>query len=483
MPRLLIIGGPGSGKTTLSVRLARSLSLVPVELDRIGYEGGAGPRRPLTTKLADVEKLAAGGDWIAEGIFLGWTESLFQRATAIVWLDIPWRVAAWRIVTRHARKSLRGTNRHGGLRNLSAFLKSARRYYTGPLSTPAALDDDGAITRAFTERTLACYEDTLIRCRSNADVERVAARFEREGEQTMNPLVSSERVIPDWGRGPGSPDLGLISTVATDSNGTVFVLCRTPRAVMHRFQPDGRFIGSWDYPFVQPHGLWIGPDDRVFTTDAGDHTVRIFTAAGQLLQTIGTPGIAGSAGAPFNAPTRAVAGPSGDIYVTDGYGQNRVHRFHADGRLVLSWGGDGTNPGEFETPHSLWVDSQERVYVVDRGNGRVQIFDNDGNVLDIWDGLVWPHDIFFTNEGIAVVTNCSPRSNDPRPYYELMPSQPICLFSLTDRAQSTIGTAGPSAGEFLDCPHSVWVDPNGDVYVSEVVTPNRLQKFRAAERP
>lgn len=292
------------------------------------------------------------------------------------------------------------------------------------------------------------------------------------------PMLHPDLVVPEWGRAPGAPDFGLISTVATDSRGIVFVLCRSPNAVMHRFTPSGQFLGSWDFPFVQPHGLWIGPDDRVFTTDCGDHTVRIFDTDGNLLQTIGTPGVVGSPGMPFNAPTRAVVGPSGDVYVSDGYGQNRVHRFDAAGQLIISWGSDGTEPGQFETPHSIWVDQREQVYVVDRGNGRVQVFDAEGTVLDIWTGYNWPHDIYFSANGTVFITNCCPRTNGDRPYHDILPPQPICTRSATGGARATLGKAGPGVGEFFDCPHAVWVDPVGDIYVSEVVSPNRLQKFR-----
>jgi DNA-binding beta-propeller fold protein YncE len=250
---------------------------------------------------------------------------------------------------------------------------------------------------------------------------------------------------------------------------------------MHVFAADGRFEGSWAYPFVQPHGLWIGTDDRIYTTDLGDQTVRIFTWEGELLQTLGTPGVAGEPGTPFNGPTRAVAGPAGDVYVADGYGQNRVHRFGPDGQLRHSWGEAGSGPGQFDTPHSLWVDDQERVYVVDRGNSRVQVFDGDGRFLAAWTGLCWPHDIFLTAEGTAIVTDCAPREpGASRPYHEVMPSQPIAVFTTAGEQIARWGSVGTGSGQFLDCPHSVWIDAAGDVYVSEVITPNRLQKYAIA---
>jgi DNA-binding beta-propeller fold protein YncE len=297
----------------------------------------------------------------------------------------------------------------------------------------------------------------------------------------MGLVVDPATVEAGWGFGTGVDDFGLISTVATDSTGNVYVLSRMPKGVLHRFDPDGTWLGDWDYPFPAPHGLWIGPDDRVFITDTSDQVVRIFDLDGNLLQSIGTPGQKGAPGEPFDLPTRAVQGPSGDIYVSDGYGQNWVHRFSADGEHILSWGGDGSEPGQFQTPHCIWVDSDERVYVVDRANGRVQVFDNAGTVLAIWEGFCFPHDIFQTAEGTFIVSDCATRDDDSKPYYEQMPAQPLIELDADGNRLGATGASGDGPGEFLDCPHSLWVSPAGEIYVSEVITQNRLQKYRPSK--
>lgn len=294
--------------------------------------------------------------------------------------------------------------------------------------------------------------------------------------------VDPSSVVPGWGFGTGVDDFGLISTVATDSAGTVFVLSRLPNGVMHTFDAEGNWLGDWEFPFSAPHGLWISPDDRIFVTDTGEHVVRIFDRKGTLLQTIGTPGKVGRPGEPFNLPTRAVQGPSGDIYVSDGYGQNWIHRFSAQGELVTSWGGDGSQPSEFQTPHAVWVDADERVYVVDRANGRVQVFDNAGTVLAIWDGFCFPHDIFQTAKGTFIVTDCATRDEDSRPYHEQMPAHPLIELDADGNRIGASGKSGLGIGEFADCPHSLWIAPDGGVYVSEVTSHNRLQKFRPTGR-
>ena len=179
MQRIHVIGGPGSGKTTLARRLAELGSLPAYDLDAIGYAGGAGPKRSLEARLADVRHIAAQPAWITEGSFLWWTEELLERAEVIVWLDVSWRLAAWRILRRHVLASLAGTNRHHGIRRLLSFLRSARHYYVGPARSPKAPDDDGAVTSASTAQALAPFAPKVIRCRHPADVDAFLARWQQ----------------------------------------------------------------------------------------------------------------------------------------------------------------------------------------------------------------------------------------------------------------------------------------------------------------
>ncbi|MBV9281848.1 MAG: hypothetical protein JOZ41_17355 [Chloroflexi bacterium] len=165
------MGGSGSGKTTLARRLAACLEAPVYDLDEIGYEGGAGPKRPLEVRLADVARIAAQPAWVTEGVFLWWTDELLDRADVIVWLDIPWRVAAWRIVRRHLGASRAGHNRHPGLRRLIRFLLWVRAYHTATApAPPTAPDDDSAVNRAATAAHLAPYSSKLVHCRRPSDV-------------------------------------------------------------------------------------------------------------------------------------------------------------------------------------------------------------------------------------------------------------------------------------------------------------------------
>jgi len=163
MNRVHIIGGPGSGKTTLARKLGEDGSRPVIELDAIGYVGGAGQKRALADKLVDVQGIAKQPAWVSEGIFLWWTDALLDQADCIVWLDPACTVACWRILMRHMKASIRRFNKHKGLERLWHFLTGARRYYVGPIRQPVSPDDDGAVTRAATALTLGRYGKKVVR--------------------------------------------------------------------------------------------------------------------------------------------------------------------------------------------------------------------------------------------------------------------------------------------------------------------------------
>ena len=128
-----------------------------------------------------MRRIAAEPAWVTEGIFLWWTDDLLWSPELIVWLDLPWRIAARRIVARHARASLAGVNRHRDLRGLARFLRSTWAYYHGPPRPPAAPDDDDVTSRAATARRLAPYAAKVVRCRRPAEVTVFLAALGRDG--------------------------------------------------------------------------------------------------------------------------------------------------------------------------------------------------------------------------------------------------------------------------------------------------------------
>ena len=151
------------------------------------------------------------------------------------------------------------------------------------------------------------------------------------------------------------------------------------------FDARGRYLRSWGKGlFTSPHGLRIDPAGNVWITDVGSQQVIKFTQKGELLLTLGKKGQAGATRDTFNKPTDIAFARNGDFYVSDGYGNTRIVKFSKDGRYLFEWGKPGRGPGEFNTPHSVQLDSKGVVYVSDRENNRIQIFTPEGKFLRMW---------------------------------------------------------------------------------------------------
>ncbi len=171
MQRIHIIGSTGSGKTTLGRKLGTRLNIPFYELDAVGYEGGFGPARPLDVRLAMLKEIAAQSAWITEGGFILWIDQLLRTAETIVWLDLPWRIRRWRVITRHIKADLARNNRHPGYLNLYRFYMSHRNYDNDPTIYKLEPPDIGDYSsRASVEHYLQPYTDKVIHCRTVADV-------------------------------------------------------------------------------------------------------------------------------------------------------------------------------------------------------------------------------------------------------------------------------------------------------------------------
>jgi DNA-binding beta-propeller fold protein YncE len=216
--------------------------------------------------------------------------------------------------------------------------------------------------------------------------------------------------IRDFFKLPNGERFGLVSRVAADSQDRIYVFQRRDPPVIV-FDRDGTYLGAWGTGEVtDPHGLKI-VDDIVYTTDRSDSVAKSFTLDGEVLLRLGTPGVhsdtgctgspwlAERAAGPFNHPTEMISHPNGDLYVTDGYRNARVHRFTRDGQLVTSWGSPGHAEGQFHLPHSIAIDPDGRLYVADRANKRIQIFTPEGEFLGQWTGMGGPNDITRGKDG------------------------------------------------------------------------------------
>lgn len=291
-------------------------------------------------------------------------------------------------------------------------------------------------------------------------------RIDRPG--TVNRTVVGQgdyryTVDKAWGRRPsGVPSFGIVSSVATDSQDRVYVFNRAPDPRMIVLDHEGNLLGEWGQGlFGHPHGVFITPRDEVYCTDRDTHQVTCWTTGGEHVRSWGTRNQPGAPGAPFNQPTKAVIASDGEMFVSDGYGQHRVHRFDQRGEHRTSWGEKGEGPGQFALPHDVWVDPRERVLVCDRENQRVQHFDREGHYLGEWSNLRSPMAIFIRDDIIYLAEG----------------RQRVTIMTLDGDVLARWGSPGPADDQFTDSPHNIWVDSRGDIYVSEVLSPNKLQKY------
>ena len=212
-----------------------------------------------------------------------------------------------------------------------------------------------------------------------------------------------------WAKLPAGESFGFLSDLAVDGDGRVHVAQRgTDRPVLV-FDRDGKLAGTWgEGQLAEPHYITAGNDGTMLVADRDAHQVLRFDCHGKLVQALGKRHWS-SLDAPFNHPTAAAEAADGEIYVADGYGNSSVHRFAADGSLIHTWGGQGSGPGAFTTPHAVAVDRRGRVLVGDRENNRVQVFDRAGKYLAEWGDFYHPMQIWIDDRDLVFVTDQIPR--------------------------------------------------------------------------
>ena len=270
-------------------------------------------------------------------------------------------------------------------------------------------------------------------------------------------------VQQNWFQLPAGWRFGWIPAVACDSEDRVYVYSRSEHPLVV-FDRQGRFLASWGDEVLQDaHGIFIDGRDQVWCVERETHCVRKFTRRGELLMTLGTPGHAGAEGEPFRLPTDLTLDSEGFIYVSDGYGNACIHKYSPDGLLIKTWGRPGAGPGEFDLPHCVRFDCRGRLLVADRANNRIQLFDTEGNYLEEWACSHHPDTIFLDGETVYVA--------------EL--DQRVSILNLDGERLSQWGAGEriDAPGEFAGCPHGIWMNSAGDLYVGQVQTDHRIQKF------
>ena len=288
-----------------------------------------------------------------------------------------------------------------------------------------------------------------------------------------------------WQRPPEGLEIRACA-VSVDSQDRVYCFNRNPDHPVVIFDREGNFLSSWGAGlFTFPHAIRIVREngkDVVWLCDEHHQTFQKFTTDGKLLQTIGEKGARSDTGVPeddfssqawrkvthgggpFNLPTDIAFASDGSMFMTDGYGNARVHKFSPDAKHLFSWGEPGTAPGQFNLPHGVWIDRCGRVLVADRENDRVQVFDQDGELLEVWPTeLIGPAFFYVDDDDVVYI----PEHNGGR----------ISILTLDGERLARWGD-GPV---HRSC-HGIWVDSRGDLYVVQPGEWGRVRRVVKYER-
>ena len=271
-------------------------------------------------------------------------------------------------------------------------------------------------------------------------------------------------VHEDWARPPADCEM-MAASVTVDAQDRVYCFNRGKDHPVIVFDREGNYLSSWGKGlFAFPHTIRMARDNNLWLVDRDHAQMMLFTVDGRLLRTIGTKGARSDTGVaaddfrsdaykyvthgggPFNLPTDIDVAPSGEMFMTDGYGNARVHKFAADGTHLFSWGEPGTAPGQFNLPHAVWIDRRGRLLVADRENDRVQVFDQQGKLLHIWPTkLIGPAVIYVDADDIVYIVEHNRGL--------------VSVLTLEGERLAQWGDAS-----FRSC-HGIWGDSHGDLYV------------------
>jgi DNA-binding beta-propeller fold protein YncE len=262
------------------------------------------------------------------------------------------------------------------------------------------------------------------------------------------------RVVPDFFQFPAEWHFGEVSGVAIDSQRHIFIFQRAA-PMLSEFDTNGKFLREIGAGlFTHPHGLRIDVEDHIWTTDDGSHLVLKLNHDGRPLLVLGRKGVAAEADWLFNEPTDVAFDKVGNVYVSDGYGNSRVMKFDRAGQFLKEWGSYGDKPGQFNLPHTILIDKGERVYVGDRENKRIQIFDTEGKLLTQWTGIGYPYGLCFGPNGHIWMADGG---------YDR-----IVELDRNGKIIGALGEPGHAPGQFAWA-HFLTFDPDGRLFVADVL--------------
>ncbi|MGA2619992.1 MAG: peptidyl-alpha-hydroxyglycine alpha-amidating lyase family protein [Thermoguttaceae bacterium] len=295
-------------------------------------------------------------------------------------------------------------------------------------------------------------------------------------------LATVYEVDPKWPQKPENVSWGEMPGVAVDKADRVWVFTRANPPVQV-YDAGGKLIRAWGEGSIRTaHFLRFDPQGNVWVADVGNHVVLQFTVEGKLLKTLGTPGDPGCDRTHLDRPTDMAITPGGDVFVADGYGNDRIVHFDRDGKFVKQWGKLGTAPGEFSLPHSIVRDSAGRLYVADRNNVRIQVFDETGKLLDEWRNLLVPWGLCITAHDEIWACGSSPMpwigaqthlSCPPKDQVVMKFDTSGKVLSLWTFPKGKDGKEQPGEVNWL---HGIALDAHGNLYAGDIMG-RRIQKF------
>ena len=285
-----------------------------------------------------------------------------------------------------------------------------------------------------------------------------------------------------WPQKPNHFKWGQMPGIAVDTQDQVYIFTRSQPAVQV-YQADGMFLHAWNIEdFSGAHYIRIGPEGNVWTANIKNHVVRKYSPKGKLLLTLGEVGRAGADQRHFDKPTDMAVLPTGDIFVSDGYGNRRIIHFDATGKYVKQWGEAGSKPGQFALPHSIVADSHGRLYVADRENARIQVFDTKGKLLAVWANIVTPWGLWPTKKDeIWVCGSCPVRKDEIGEWIVIPPSDQIVM-KLSNKGKVLLRAplrktkVPPGKLGEVNWVHGIALDSQGNLYLGDIQG-GRAQKF------
>jgi peptidylamidoglycolate lyase len=300
-------------------------------------------------------------------------------------------------------------------------------------------------------------------------------------------------LVQHWPDLPKDLELGNPTGLSIDTTGNIVVFCRRNRkwpllgsmptkpiqskTILIINKDNGKLINSWGNSlFIMPHGLTVDNENNIWVTDVGLHQVFKFSHDGKLLMKLGEAGVAGNDSLHFNKPTDIAIADDGSFYVSDGYGNSRVVKFSAIGKYLFEWGKKGSKESQFNIPHGISLDHNCNVYVADRENNRVQIFDSTGKFINQFSnnsfGAIYA--ISFYKSKIFAVDDLTFLKVKHR-------GSDIFIFDTTGKVQTRFGRSGFYKGN-TSWYHDLTIDKDENIYVGDILG-NEVQKFRKVSNP